>query len=450
MTISYLSSVRTDGRFGTLFGYLQDHKLHAIVVLLMVAYPGLYHLAIPANAGVLTVGEMFLPNMESMTVLLFFALFAMSFDFISGYTGYLSFGHAAFYGIGAYFVLFTVNNALPETLFGIPFLGHVMGPGTHFMIVLVVAAVFAALVAAAIGLVAFRLSGVYFAMITLGVAELLHVVVKNWDAVPTEDPRNGVAAPSLIDGEVMTFNIGIPGIDALNVAIGKPLQLVTDGTGEVVLPNGTVLSNSVVTFYAIGLVVLLCYFLMQRIINSPFGAVMVAIRENEERARAIGYNTFWYKLAAFSISAFFAGVAGALSAAYRYAASPDSFGLLTTADALITSLLGGFGTLAGPFYGKLFESTVQEFLSKETSGGGLLPFLRQNLSEGLLNTEIAFGMTVNSTVDAFLNGHAPLYVGIVFVLFVLYVPGGFLGLVRQTDSRLLVSRLSEKLKELRQ
>ena len=343
-----------------------------------------------------------------MTMVLYFGLFAMSFDFISGYTGYLSFGHAAFYGTGAYFVVLAANGQIP----GIP-------DGTPFMFLLLLAGFFAFVVALAIGAVSFRLTGVYFAMITLGFAQVLYVFVQGWDYVGP-NPNDG----AFVTGSSV-FNIGIPFIDPLNLAIGQLAGDQIEG-----LLGFISLSSGEVSYYAIGAVVLLAYFAMQRIIHSPLGRVMIAIRENEERARAIGYNTFWYKLTAFAISGFFAGVAGGLFAGFRRSVSPDnSLFFLVSGDALLASIIGGFGTLAGPLFGRLFDETAREFLSTAGSGGGLLPYLRDHLPAGVLNADVG-GITVSAAIETFLNGHASLYIGILFVLFVLYIPGGLLGTLR--------------------
>ncbi|WP_313696328.1 branched-chain amino acid ABC transporter permease [Halorarum halobium] len=359
-----------------------------------------------------------LPRVETLVVVLFFALFAMSFDFISGYTGYLSFGHAAFYGTGAYVVVLVANEKLAVT---VPVLGTLLGPETPFMLLLVLAGVAAAVVALAIGSVSFRLSGVYFAMITLGFSQVLYVFVRGWDFVGTA-PQEGIA----VTGPVGGFEIGVPYVDSLTVAIG---QLTGDSVEG--LLGFISLSPTEVSFYAVGTVVLVCYLLMQRLIHSPFGTVMLAIRENEERARAVGYNTYAYKLGAFVISGFFAGVAGALFAGFRRSVTPENgFYFLVAGDALLASIIGGFGTLVGPLYGHLLDEGVREFLSKEGGGGGLLPYLRANLGEDTLATEIYNGLTFGEAIDTFLNGHAALYVGLLFVLFVLYVPNGLLGTLR--------------------
>jgi len=378
------------------------------VIAAFAAYPGIYAVLVNSPIG----AEMapILPQVETMVAVLYFGLFAMSFDFVSGYTGYLSFGHAAFYGTGAYFVVLAANGKIP-----------LLGPNTSFVALLVLGGLVAVALAILIGAVSFRLTGVYFAMITLGFSQVLYVLVRDWGYLAS-NPRDG---PAVLE-RTEPFSIGVPGVDSLNLDIGQLAGESVEGLLGVLNFSATEVS-----YYMIGLVVLASYFAMQRIVHSPFGRVLIAIRENEERAEAIGYNTFWYKLGAFAVSAFFAAVAGGLLAGFRRSVSPDgTFYFLVTGDALLASIIGGFGTLAGPLYGWLFDEGVTEFLSKRGEGGGLLPYLRDNLGEGLLSTEVFNGLTVGEGINTFLNGHAELYIGVLFVLFVLFVPNGLLGTVR--------------------
>ncbi len=388
--------------------YAREQTAHLVVIALLAAYPAVYSALVtsPLSSEMVAI----LPDVETMIAVLYFGLFAMSFDFISGYTGYLSFGHAAFYGAGAYFVVLASNGKIPF-----------VATGTSFVFLLVLAGLVAVVLALLIGAVSFRLSGVYFAMITLGFSQVLYVFVRGWDYAAS-NPRDG---PAVLE-RTEPFSVGVPGVDSLNLAIG---QLAGDSVEGLLgfLNFGT----TEVSYYMIGLVVLVCYFAMQRIIHSPFGRVLVAIRENEERAEAVGYNTFWYKLGAFAVSAFFAAVAGGLFAGFQRSVSPEStFYFLVTGDALLASIIGGFGTLAGPLYGWLFDESVTEFLSKTGEGGGLLPYLREHLGDATMTTELWNGLTVGQAIDTFLNGHAELYIGVIFVLFVLFVPNGLLGTVR--------------------
>jgi len=410
--------------------YLRDHALHAAVVAVFLVYPFAYDF-LYVQFG-LTV-QMLLLTPRTMLTVLILGLFAMSFDFISGYTGYLSFGHAAFFGIGAYFVVLGYNGQLPLLPAELP-----------FMLLLVLGALVAVVAAVLIGFISFRLSGVYFAMITLGVAEILFVASNNFDFLTpgTGDPSDGVAAGSPGDIELFTPELGLPFADFLHEQLGIPfidsLRVELGAFGDSTLAGidmAALLSETnppvVVSYLVIGAVVLLSYLIMQRIIHSPFGHVMIAISENEERARAIGYNTFRYKMGAFAISAFFGAIAGGLLVGYNGVINPEnSFFFLVTGFALVAAIIGGLKTLAGPLFGYVFLEWVDEFLSREGGGGGLQPFLERSLPEGVLDATISGGLTVNGAIDAFMTGHGEFYAGIIFVLFVLFLPIGMLGTLR--------------------
>jgi len=405
--------------------YAEEHVAHLAVVVLLAAYP-LLHSAL-LTSPLAAEAQMLLPDVETMTAVLYFGLFAMSFDFISGYTGYLSFGHAVFYGTGAYFVILAANGKLP-----------LVPHTTPFLLLLVLAGVFAVVLALVIGVVSFRLTGVYFAMITLGVSQVAYVLVRDWGYLAS-NPRDGPFVVGPESASAPVFSVGVPFVDPLNLDIGVL-------TGDTVVLGPISLGSTEVSFYMVGVVVLVCYLALQRLVHSPFGRVLIAIRENEERARAIGYDTFRYKLAAFAVSGFFAAVAGGLFAGFRRSASPDNaFFFLVTGDALLAAIIGGFGTLAGPLFGRLFDETVREFLSKEGAGGGLLPYLRDTLPESVLTTDIA-GLTVQGAIETFLNGHASLYIGLVFVAFVLFVPGGLLGSIRNRVGGPVAKRVAARVR----
>jgi branched-chain amino acid transport system permease protein len=406
-------------RRGTLREYVVDHVLHLVVLLAFGLYPFAYRVAVTTPVG----GELalILPPTTAMIPVFYVGLFAMSFDFISGYTGYLSFGHAMFYGTGAYLVVMTATDKLP------------LAAGTPFMALLVLAGLLGGALALFVGAISFRLRGVYFAMITLGFAEIGRVFVRNWRRVST-NPRNGAAVASA-EG----FAVGLPGIDALNVRIGR---LVGDSY-ESLFGLGIELSTAEVSYYAVGAVVLICYLALKRITHSPFGSVMIIIRENEERAKAIGYNTYRYKLGAFAVSGFFASVAGGLFAGYQRSVAPEnSLTLFVTADALLAAVIGGFGTLAGSLYGHLFHVSLKEILT--TDENGLAFYLRDTLPEGVLMADVA-GVTVRDVVDVLLAGRAELYIGLVFVAFVLLIPEGLLGALRDRLGSTVSKWVGEKL-----
>ena len=402
---------------------LYHHRVHLAVVVGFVAYPVIYTILVTAPVVGPTFA-VFMPRIETMIAVLYIGLFAVSFDFISGYTGYLSFGHALFYGIGAYFVIMAAEGLIPG-----------FGGETPFFVLMLAGAILATLVALAVGAVSFRLTGVYFAMVTLGFAEIAYVLIRNWNYLGAA-PQAGIQ-----HGEGFAF--GVPYVEALQIQIGS---IVGESFHEILGPlfgMSESMARASVSFWLLGVLVLVCYFVLQRIVHSPFGQVMIAIRENEERARAIGYNTYWYKMGAFAISGFFAAIAGAIFAGYRRQVAPDNtFSLFVTADALLAAIIGGFGTLAGPIYGHLFHEVIDGILSTEPHG--LARYLQNTLPEAVLTGEVA-GFTLNQAINGLLAGRAELYLGIVFILFVLYVPQGILGTIRDRIGGTAAEHLPEHL-----
>lgn len=247
------------------------------------------------------VGSMYL-------VSLFFLLFmymtlAQSWNIISGYAGYVSFGHVGFFGIGAYTMAITFMKV------GIPWhLGAFCG------------GLMAAVVAALFGSTCLRLKGPYFAIAMLGLSETLRVIVLAWE--------------SLTEG-----------------GLGIPLPSV-----ETPFPP----------YYEMGLVAGLLLGLTSLIARSKFGLRLMAIREDETAAEVMGINTTNYKMLAFLLSAFFPGVAGGMYTWYiRYIEPQYTFSVLITIQMAIFTLFGGKGTVMGPVLGTVVLVLLQEFLWAE-------------------------------------------------------------------------------------
>jgi branched-chain amino acid transport system permease protein len=230
------------------------------------------------------------------TEILIFALFAMSLDLLVGYTGLVSLGHAAFFGIAAY---------------AVAFLG---GAGVAHLAVTLPAAVLAGTAAAAIaGLFALRTAGVYFLMLTLAFAQMAYAVAHQWAGLTGgTNGLSGIPRPVL------------PGID---------------------------LSGTTPFYYLVLVLVGLAAAALARITGSPFGAALAGVRENDARMRAMGYDTFRLKFAAFVIAGAAAAVSGTLYAYYNGFVSPDALYWTTSGQVLVMVLLGGAGTLAGPAAG---------------------------------------------------------------------------------------------------
>ena len=225
-----------------------------------------------------------------------FAIFAMSLDLLLGYTGLLSLGHAAFFGLGAYAVI------VLGVMFGVePWLGVIAGTAL------------AAIASAVIGFFCVRASGITLLMLTLAFSQLIYSVALKWRDVT--GGSDGIGAPD------------------------RPSFFGFDP------------SNALVMYYMTLIFFLACYIGLRRLINSPLGHVFVGIRENEPRMQAIGYATARYKLVAFTIGGAVAGLAGGLYAIYNGFISPDAVHFSASGDALIMVMLGGTGTLIGPVIG---------------------------------------------------------------------------------------------------
>ncbi|MBE1488883.1 branched-chain amino acid ABC transporter permease [Plantactinospora soyae] len=235
------------------------------------------------------------------------ALFAVSVDLLLGYTGLLSFGHAAFWGTSAYVTGLVAIHA------GLPFPLAVLG-----------GALAAAALAAPIGYLAVRRTGIYFAMVTLAFAQMIYFVANEWRGVTRGE--NGLQ--------------------------GVPRELA-----------GLDLSDEYYFYYAALPIVLAGLFAAWRIVNSPFGRVLVGIRDNPARARALGYPVHRYKLTVFVLSGFIAGLGGGLFAIGHRFVSLDVLHWTTSGKAVIMVVLGGIGTLWGGLLGAAVLVRLEDWLS---------------------------------------------------------------------------------------
>lgn len=241
-----------------------------------------------------------------------FIILSSSWNLLAGYTGLLNLGHAAFYGIGAY------GSALLAIKLGItPWLGLFLG------------GLLAALFGLLLGVPSLRLSGPYLAITTIGFAEIMRLVTMNW--------------VSLTRGSLGLY--GIPPFTAIHLG-GFRIRFV----GEKY------------TYYILLILVIFTIFSMRRLTRSQFGLTLKSLRDDETGAESIGVNSSSYKLAVFTISAFFAGVAGAFFAHYQRLVSPDTLGLSETFSILTMTMVGGLGTLTGPVAGALLLTFLSEGL----------------------------------------------------------------------------------------
>ncbi len=285
------------------------------------------------------------------------AIFAMSYDLLLGYTGILTFGHAAFFGGGAYTMALFLTHVAPGLIktyrISLPGGLDITEPSVFALAVLLAFGVSLAL-GLLFSVVSVRVKGVYFAIITLAMAEAIHILSKATDFVKwtgADEGLHGVPVPAWIN----------------------PTQYR-------------------LRFYFIALAfTVVMYWFARRVVHSPTGHVFVAIRENESRARMIGYNPALFRTIAFVVSALIAGLAGALFAVWTVSATPSMTSAVTTVNALIMTILGGMGTLVGPMIG----AAVLEFFGQ---------FLYQ-----------------------WFGARWPLVFGIIFIVLVMFLPYGVVG-----------------------
>jgi branched-chain amino acid transport system permease protein len=242
-----------------------------------------------------------------------FALVAVAFDLLLGFTGLLSFGHALFWGGSGYIAAVTIAR------------------GAHsFALALALGTLYALVLSAAVGAVAVRRSGIFFAMITLAIGEIQYFL-----AIQLADVTGG------------ENGLNLPGRGSL---------------------FGLSLENDFVYYYLVLAVAALGTALAVRVVTSPFGAVLAAMRENETRARSIGFDTNRFKLAAFVMSGTLAGVAGSLYALGNRLAGLDGVDWHTSGAIVMMTILGGIGTIYGAIVGAAVFQSLDYFVSKTPIG----------------------------------------------------------------------------------
>lgn len=314
-------------------------------------------------------------SLETAARICVFIVLVASYDLMLGYGGIVSFAHTMFFGIGAY---------------GVAIASHAMGRGFLALGVGAVSGiVFAAVLAIVIGLLSLRVRAIFFAMITLAIASAFAVLVSQLS--------------SLTGGE-----------DGLNYQIPRvltPAFRLFEGDILGVAVNGKVLN-----YYLVFAVSLALFLMMLRIVNSPFGSVLKAIRENDFRAEAIGYRVVIFRTAITSISAAVAAAAGALYAIWlRYVGPDTALSMEIMVDVLLMVVIGGMGTM----YGAVIGATV--FV------------LAQNYLQSLMGVVASSMAGIPVLPNLFNPDRWLLWLGLLFVLSVYFFPTGVVGRLRKDD-----------------
>jgi branched-chain amino acid transport system permease protein len=304
-----------------------------------------------------------------------FIVLVASYDLLIGYTGIVSFAHTMFFGLGAYGTAMALKS---------------MGPGFDAILLGGAAGVLAAFVLAVlIGMLSLRVKAIFFAMVTLAAASVMMVLAS----------------------QLSEFTGGEDGMTYTVPKVFSPTtKLLVAADGKVEKLFGVSLNGKIALYYFVFLSCLVLFFLMLRIVASPLGTVLEAVRENEMRAEAIGYRVVAYRTAIFCIAAVIAALAGVLRAVWLKYMGPDvalSFGIMI--DILLMVVIGGMGTMVGAIIGVVVMSLAQFYLkdlmeigAEATAGLPLLPDLLDP--------------------DRWL-----LWLGVLFILLVYFFPAGIAG-----------------------
>jgi len=281
------------------------------------------------------VGETF--HLQVLTKVMILAIFAMSLDLLVGYTGLVSLGHAAFFGLAGYALALIQPKYDPMSLF----------------ITLPAALALCAVFALITGALVLRTRGIYFIMVTLAFAQMVYFIF--------HDTKLG------------------GGSDGLYIN-NKPLV----GWGDTVLLN---LDNKTTFYYLVLVLMVLVYGLLRRILASNFGRALQGIRVNEHRMRAIGFPVFRYQLGVYVLAGVLGGLAGYLSAAQFGFVNPEIISWHQSGAVLMMVILGGMGTLSGSLIGAFVFVLLEEFFKDDTVFGGLAKHWQ--LMMGLLIVAVA-------------------------------------------------------------
>ncbi len=360
----------------------QDTTLLIIVAILTLFAPFILN-PFPSDSGLAQFNAGYPDLMQRFVI---FGIFAIGFNLLFGLTGYLSFGHAAFLGIGSYSVVWMYKLLDYNVIWGLP-------------LAIVTSGAFALL----IGFVSLRRSGIYFSILTLAFAQMSFNLAYS------------VLTP-ITNGET-----------GLQVYNNDPQVLL--GANEASSPHlfGLVMNNSYkmdvgawsftfnIGYYFAAIILMLVFYLSIRIFRSPFGMMLRAIKSNNTRLNYTGINPRPYALAAFVVSGMYAGLAGGLMASMDPLAGAERMQWTASGEVVLMTILGGTGTLIGPVLGAGFIKYFENIFSKinDTVLHGWFSFLPDGLEDFVV-----------FIIHPFIGKGWHLTLGILFMLVVIFLPGG--------------------------
>ncbi|MEM6589980.1 MAG: branched-chain amino acid ABC transporter permease [Pseudomonadota bacterium] len=362
----------------------KDFRLMSFVVVLTLLAPFILN-PFPEGSGLAQFNAGYPDLMQRFVI---FGIFAIGFNILFGLTGYLSFGHAAFLGVGSYGAIWMMKlvtlNVIPAIIAGV-----------------IVAGIFAV----AVGYVSLRRSGIYFSILTLAFAQMSYALAYSvltpltggetgLQIKPTDQP----ILSNLAEGEIGRANLfGMDMRQSFELNIGDWLFTFNAG------------------YYIAAIVMLISFYLSIRIFRSPFGVMLRAVKSNQTRMYYTGLNARPYTLAAFVISGMYAGLAGGLLVAMDTQVGPERMFWTASGEVVLMTILGGAGTLIGPVLGAGAIKYMENILSK--------------INKDILYEWFAFlpdGLTdfLVTIVYPFVGKGWHLTLGLIFMGVVIFLPGG--------------------------
>jgi ABC-type branched-subunit amino acid transport system permease subunit len=365
-----------------------DLRLLILVAILTMAAPFLLN-PFPTESALAQFNAGY-PDLKQKFVI--FGIFAIGFNILFGLTGYLSFGHAAFLGVGSYACVWMFK-----------LLGYNVIPG--ILLSIVVSGLFALL----IGIVSLRRSGIYFSILTLAFAQMSFALAYSVLSNPKFNLTNGETGLQVYADDPQWFHRDslpdLPHFFGLSMRATHKMQL---GAWEFQFNAG---------YYLCAIIMIACFYLAIRIFRSPFGMMLWAVKSNQQRMNYTGLNSRPYMLAAFVISGMYAGLAGGLLSAVDPLAGAERMQWTASGEVVLMTILGGAGTLIGPVLGAGLIKYFENIFSKINDN--VLHSWFSFLPDGMEN----FMVTI---VHPFVGKGWHLTLGIIFMMVVIFLPGGLL------------------------
>lgn len=364
----------------------RDTNLLVIVALLTIFAPFILN-PFPTDSALAQFNAGYPDLMQRFVI---FGIFAIGFNILFGLTGYLSFGHAAFLGVGSYSCVWMFK-----------LLGYNVLPGILLSVIM------AGLFSVAIGYVSLRRSGIYFSILTLAFAQMSFAIAYSVLSNPSFNLTNGETGLQVYaDDPQWLHSASAPDVPHL---FGLPMRATET------LTMGAWNFQFNVGYYLCAVILLVAFYISIRIFRSPFGLMLRAVKSNQQRMMYTGLNTKPYTLAAFVISGMYAGLAGGLLSAMDPLAGAERMQWTASGEVVLMTILGGTGTLIGPVLGAGFIKYFENIFSKINQSilESWFSFMPDALSD--------FFVTI---LYPFIGKGWHLTLGLLFMAVVIFLPGG--------------------------